>query len=290
MNILLTVGLPVSLAIIMLSLGLGLRVEDFTRIVKVPKAFAIGAILQVVVLPVLAFIVLLAVSLPPALAFGFMLLAFCPGGVTSNILTRLAGGTLALSITLTAVVSLLSVLTVPILVSWSATYFMGLDAPDVNTTSLGISMFLIAAVPVGIGVALNHLAPRVAAAIEPIFAKLAVVLFVVIVVAALASNWTLFITNLPTLGPLLIGFNIAMLAIGYGGAVLAGLSVKDGVAIALEAGQQNSTVGIAIAGIIAGASATIPEFAIPAGVYGLTMYAVALPFVWWSRRKVAAAA
>ena len=225
LDILFSVGLPVSLAIIMLSLGLGLRVGDFTRVATVPKAFAIGAVAQVILLPVIAFGLLMLVSLPPALEFGVMLLAFCPGGVTSNILTRMAGGALALSITLTAVVSLLSVVTVPLLVAWAAVYFMGLEAPEVNTTMLGISMFIITAIPVGIGVALNHLAPRFAAAIEPVFAKLAVVLFVVIVLAALLSNLELFITNLPTLGPILIGFNILMLGMGYGLAAAAGLSL-----------------------------------------------------------------
>ena len=181
-GVLLEVFLPLSLAFIMFSLGISLTIADFARVAKTPIGFSIGALAQVVLLPVIAFCLLMVFPLPPELALGVMILSFCPGGVTSNILTRLAGGTLALSITLTAVFSLLAVITVPPLVVWNAEYFMGVAAPDVQVTSLGIAMFLITAAPVGIGIACRHLMPSSADRIESGAAKIATVLFVVIVI------------------------------------------------------------------------------------------------------------
>jgi BASS family bile acid:Na+ symporter len=284
MGVLLEVFLPLSLAFIMISLGISLTIADFARVAKTPIGFSIGALAQVVLLPVIAFCLLMVFPLPPELALGVMILSFCPGGVTSNILTRLAGGTLALSITLTAVFSLLAVITVPLLVVWNAEYFMGVAAPDVQVTSLGIAMFLITAVPVGIGIACRHLMPSFADRIESGAAKIATVLFVVIVVGALASNWDVFAANIGLIGPVLILLNVIMLAVGFGLAKAAGLSHADSVAISLEAGVQNATLGIAVGGLIAGVSDGIPTLAMPSGVYGITMYFVTLPFILWMRR------
>jgi len=272
----------------MFSLGISLTIADFARVAKTPIGFSIGALAQVVLLPVIAFCLLMVFPLPPELALGVMILSFCPGGVTSNILTRLAGGTLALSITLTAVFSLLAVITVPPLVVWNAEYFMGVAAPDVQVTSLGIAMFLITAAPVGIGIACRHLMPSSADRIESGAAKIATVLFVVIVivivVGALASNWDVFAANIGLIGPVLILLNVIMLAVGFGLAKAAGLSHADSAAISLEAGVQNATLGIAVGGLIAGVSDGIPTLAMPSGVYGITMYFVTLPFILWMRR------
>ena len=287
-GVLLEVFLPLSLAFIMFSLGISLTIADFARVAKTPIGFSIGALAQVVLLPVIAFCLLMVFPLPPELALGVMILSFCPGGVTSNILTRLAGGTLALSITLTAVFSLLAVITVPPLVVWNAEYFMGVAAPDVQVTSLGIAMFLITAAPVGIGIACRHLMPSSADRIESGAAKIATVLFVVIVivivVGALASNWDVFVANIGLIGPVLILLNVIMLAVGFGLAKAAGLSHADSAAISLEAGVQNATLGIAVGGLIAGVSDGIPTLAMPSGVYGITMYFVTLPFILWMRR------
>ena len=129
---LLDIFLPLSLAFIMFSLGIGLTVADFVRVGRVFHAFLAGAVAQLVALPVVAFVLLMIFPLEPELAVGVMILSFCPGGVTSNILTKLAGGSVALSVTLTAVVSLIAVVTVPVLVGWSADNFMGLAAPDIG--------------------------------------------------------------------------------------------------------------------------------------------------------------
>lgn len=281
---LLNVFLPLSLAFIMFSLGLGLTLGDFARVVSLPKAFFAGAFSQIVLLPLIAFALLHVFSLPPELALGVMILSFCPGGVTSNLITKLAGGAVALSVTLTAVVSLVSVVTVPLLVAWSANYFMGTAAPDIDVTSLAVAMFAITAVPVAIGVFMRHAAANLAERIETTVSRIAVVLFVIIVIGALASNWTLFVSNLFELGPLLIIMNILLLLVGLGVARALSLDRGDGIAIAIETGIQNSTLGITVGSLILETANGLPPFSLPAGVYGITMYVVALPFIHWMRR------
>ncbi|MDA4845797.1 bile acid:sodium symporter family protein [Hoeflea poritis] len=285
MGILLSVFLPLSLAFIMFSLGLGLTVADFARVVARPKAFFAGAASQIVVLPVVAFLLLQLFRLPPELAVGVMILSFCPGGVTSNIITKLAGGAVALSVTLTGVVSLVSVITVPLLVAWAADHFMGQAAPDINVTALALAMFAITAVPVAIGVALRHFAASLADRIEMPVSRIALVLFVVIVIGALAANWSLFVANLVLLGPLLVVLNIVLLMLGLGIARVMGLDHADGVAIAIETGVQNSTLGITVGSLIVEAASGLPPFSLPSGVYGITMYFVAVPFIYLMRRR-----
>ena len=282
---LLSVFLPLSLAFIMFSLGLGLTVGDFARVASFPKAFFAGAFSQIVLLPLIAFALLHLFSLPPELAVGVMILSFCPGGVTSNIVTKLADGAVALSVTLTAVVSLVSVFTVPLLVAWSANYFMGTAAPDIDVTSLALAMFAITAVPVAIGVAMRFMATTLADRIEATVSKIALFLFVIIVIGALASNWSLFIANLVLLGPLLVVLNIILLLVGLAIGKALSLDRGDGIAIAIETGVQNSTLGITVGSLILEAANGLPPFSLPSGVYGITMYIVALPFVTWMRRR-----
>ncbi|MGR3679139.1 MAG: bile acid:sodium symporter family protein [Paracoccaceae bacterium] len=273
---LIDVALPLSLAVIMFSLGYGLTFADFGRVFTMPKAVLSGVVLQIIVVPAVAFVALMLVDLPPALAFGVMLLSFCPGGVTSNLLTKLAGGTVALSITLTAVVSLLSVLTVPALVSWAAMRHLGDAAPQIDVTSLSVSMFAITVVPVILGLLVRFFARSFAERTERQVSIVALVLFVVIVAAALATNWDLFTSNVGKLGPILIGLNATLLVLGVFAARTLGLSKGDGLCISVEMGVQNATVGITVAGLVAGAGG-IPEYAIPAAVYGITMYIVTIP-------------
>ena len=285
MDILINVFLPLSLAFIMFSLGLGLTVGDFARVFAQPKAFLTGIVAQVVLLPLVALALLQLFNLPPVLAVGVMILSFCPGGVTSNMITKIAGGNVALSVSLTGIVSLLSVLTVPFLVAWAVNAFMGEAAPPINVTSLAIAMFVITAVPVAIGVAIRHFAPNFAVKAERITTRLAFILFVIIVIAALAATWSTFIENLVKLGPLLMVLNALMIAVGLGVSRLAGLAGGDGKAISVETGIQNATLGITIAGLIAQGGGTLNEFALPSAVYGITMYLVTLPFVAWIRGR-----
>ena len=283
MDLLINVGLPLSLAIIMLSLGVGLHVADFRRVLTRGYPFAIGALSQVLLLPIAAFITVKLFALPPEIAVGFMLLSFCPGGVTSNILSKLAKADVALSVSLTAVISLLSMLTVPILAAWSITYFMGEDAPEVSITGLAIALFLITTLPVAIGVSLRHFAPAFAERIDAPLSKLATVLFVLIVLAALAGNWQLFIDNLGIMGAGLVTLNIALLAIGLGLARAAKLSWNESKTVSIEAGIQNSTLGITLAALITGTDSGFSPLALPSAVYGIMMYVVALPYIAWLR-------
>ena len=288
MGALLSVVLPLSLAFIMLSLGLGLTVADFARVFRRPRALLAGFLSQVVALPLIAWglIALMGQGLSPELKVGVMILAFCPGGVTSNIMTRLARGDVALSVSLTAVVSLLSVVSVPLLTAWAVGRFLAADAPNVDVTSLGLAMFAITAVPVALGVALRRLLPNLVIRAEPIVSMIATVLFVVIVVGALAANWSVFLANVVTLGPLAVALNVVTLAIGYAIARMLSLDRAGQAALAIEAGVQNATLGITVGSLIAEAASGLPPFSLPSGVYGITMYAVTLPFVWWMRTAV----
>lgn len=277
------VALPLSLAFIMFSLGFGLTPADFGRVLKMPKAVATGVVMQIAAVPLAAFILLQFFELSPALAFGVMLLSFCPGGVTSNVLTKLGGGNVALSITLTAVVSLLSVVTVPLLVSWAATTFLQADAPDINITSIAIAMFAITVLPVLLGLGARKLAAEKADQLESGMSKVAVVLFAVIVFAAIGTNWALITENFAQLGPLFVSMNVLLLIGGVLVARVIGLSGADGICIAIEMGVQNAALGIAVAGLVANA-AGITEYAVPSALYGIIMYIVTIPAIFVLRK------
>jgi BASS family bile acid:Na+ symporter len=285
MDLLINVVLPLSLAIIMLSLGIGLTVADFGRVALRPRAFAIGALCQVVLLPLTALTVTWVFGLRGELAVGLFLLALCPGGVTSNMISRLARGDVALSVSLTAVISLLSILTVPVLAAWSVRWYMGDAAPPVTVASLALAMFLITTLPVALGVLVRHLAPRFADRVEPGLTGLATALFVLIVLAALAGNWDLFLSNLASLGPALISLNLALMVLGLLIAGLFGLAWQARKTVSIETGIQNATLGITLAALISGQSEGFSTYALPSAVYGITMYLVALPFVVWFRSR-----
>lgn len=284
MDFLINVVLPLSLAFIMFSLGLGLTLADFKRVAVQPRAFATGAVAQIVLLPLVAYLIVTLFGLPGEIAVGFMLLSFCPGGVTSNMLSRLARGDVALSVSLTAVISLTSILTVPFLAAWAVGYFMGADAPDVSVTGLAVAMFLITTLPVALGVGLRAAAPALADRIEPTVTRIATILFVLIVIAALAGNWDIFIANLSTMGPALIAMNILLMLAGFGLAAALGLGWLERKTISIETGVQNATLGITLAALITGVSEGFSTMALPSAVYGITMYLVALPFLLWFRR------
>lgn len=285
MDLLINVGLPLSLAIIMLSLGIGLEAADFRRVLTRGYPFAIGAISQVVLIPLAAFTTVTMFGLPAEIAVGVMLLSFCPGGVTSNILAKFAKGDVALSVSLTAVISLLSILTVPILAAWSIDYFMGETAPEVSIGALATALFLITTLPVAIGVSIRHFARAFAVRIDNPLSTLASILFVLIVLAALAGNWQFFIENLSSIGAALIVLNITLLLIGLGLARIAKLTWDEAKTISVETGIQNSAMGITLAALITGTTTGFSPLAVPAAVYGITMYVVVTPFILWFRNR-----
>ena len=279
--------LPLILAFIMFSLGLGLRGRDFSRVLKFPVAFGVGLLNQVVLLPLVALGLAHAFGLSSVFAVGLMVLALCPGGVTSNLLARLAGGKASLSISLTALTSLLSILTVPLLVAFSVNHFMGEDAPAVDVTRLGLTMFLVTAVPVAIGMALTKRCPALTEKIAPGVSRTAVLLFVVIIIAALGKNWEVFWDNLGILGPVAVLLNVVMLGLGLASSKALRLDARDATTISIESGVQNGTLAIAVGSIVAAVEGQVlPPVTVPAAVYSITMYFVCVPFVIWRRRTL----
>ncbi len=275
------VFLPLSLVFIMFTLGLGLTVDDFKNIYRYPKAFAVGIVNQMILLPIVAFIILSFIKLPGQLAVGMMILACCPGGVTSNMITKLAKGDTALSISFTAVVSILSVATLPLIVGASMNYFLGSESPDINILSLGLAMFFITTVPVSAGLYTRTRFEDKVSSFNQIANKVSTFLFVVIVFGALASEWNTFLDNIKTLGPAIITLLMAMLVLGYGSPRLFKISPKMAITVAIESGIQNATVGITIGSMILKQEGGLSIYSLPSGVYGIVMYFVCLPFVYW---------
>jgi len=288
-NVIIDVVLPVSLAFIMFSLGIGLTLEDFSLIFREPKAFGIGMANQMVVLPLMGFAVATLAGLEGELAVGLIILACCPGGVTSNIITKLARGDTALSISYTAVVSVVTVISLPIIVGLSMDHFMGGSNADFEVLGLGLQMFVLTALPVALGMGFRSYRSDWADTIEGGVSRAAAVLFVIIVLAAIASEWDTLMDNIGTLGPAVIGLNVIMLTIGYQSAKMLDLEAVRATTVAIESGIQNASVGITVGGLIMAPAAgeTLSTLSLPSGVYGVLMYIVTLPFVWWiSQRSI----
>ena len=277
--------LPLSLVFIMFTLGIGLTIQNFKNIINQPKALVLGLINQMLLLPLIAFIILFLIKLPSEMAVGMMILACCPGGVTSNILTRIAKGDTALSISYTAIVSILTVITLPIIVGFSMEYFMGSNAPSINILSLGLTMFCITTVPVSIGLYINTKYHDFSVSFLPIANKISTILFIVIIIGALTSEWEAFINNLNLLGPAILSLIFLMLLIGYYSATLFDLNKEKSITIAIESGIQNATVGITIGNLILNQGAGLSILSLPSGVYGILMYLVCLPFVFFILKK-----
>jgi len=274
--------LPLSLVFIMFSLGLGLTIENFKDVIREPKAFTIGLINQMLLLPLFAFIIVTLFGLSPELAVGMMILACCPGGVTTNVITKLAKGDTALSISFTAVVSIATVITMPLIVGLSMQHFMDQNAPEINIFSLGLTMFLITALPVGIGLLVHSKFREFTQSFEPIAGKISTVLFVIILIGALTSEWDAFILNLNLLAPAIISLIFIMLLIGYNSSRVFKMSKKRAITVAIESGIQNGTVGITIGNLIYNhQEGGLSILSLPSGVYSILMYFVCLPFVYW---------
>ena len=273
--------LPLSLVFIMLTLGLGLTINDFTNLIYAPKAFFVGIINQMLLLPIVAFIIISILGLTEEMAVGVMILASCPGGVTSNIITKLAKGDTALSISYTAVISILTVITLPLITGFSMQHFMGVNAPELNLISLCLTMFLITALPVLFGMLVRSKFSAFANSIEPMAAKISTLLFIIIIIGALASEWHTFINNISSLAPAIILLMVIMITIGYNSSKWFSMNNQQAVTVAIESGIQNGTVGITIGNIILNPQSGLSLLSIPSGVYGILMYFICLPFVFW---------
>jgi len=277
--------LPLSLVFIMFTLGLGLTIDDFTNLIYAPRAFFVGMINQMILLPIAALFIISLMGITREMAVGIMILASCPGGVTSNIITKLAKGDTALSISYTAIVSIITIVTLPLITSFSMKHFMGADAPPLDLLSLGLTMFLITAIPVGIGMVVRFKLRIIIDSYEPTATKMSTVLFIIIIIGALLSEWNVFINNLLGLGVGMILLMVIMINIGFYSSKLFRMKNQQAVTVAIESGIQNGTVGITIGNIILNPDTGLSILSIPSGVYSILMYLIFLPFIFWYIKK-----
>ncbi|MDN3202819.1 bile acid:sodium symporter family protein [Algoriphagus sediminis] len=268
-NVLTQVFLPLSLAVIMFGMGITLKPIDFKRIFIFPKAVTLGLVNQLIILPAIAFGLIQLFGMQPELAVGMMILAACPGGATSNLITYLAKGDAALSVTLTAIASLVTVITIPIIVNFSIVYFIpGGEEQQLNVLNTVIAVLFITIIPVLLGMMVLKKAPLLAGNLERPFKIISTVFFVVIVVAALLKEKENIVNYFSQVGPVSLALNLATLGVGYFSARFLGLSIKQAKTISIESGIQNGTLGITIgATLLMNSTMTIPS-----AVYGLLMF------------------
>lgn len=275
MNFVIDIILPIALALIMLSLGLGLTVSDFTRVARQPRDFAVGAASQIVLLPLVAFAFASLWPLSPELALGVMIIAAAPGGITSNLFTSFGRGDVALSISLTAIISLVGVVTIPFIVVFAHDQFIGGDAGDISVAQTALSVFLLVTVPVAIGVAVRHFLTKTALRVHALMRKVTIGLFVLVLAGAIYSEHENAWSYLEQSGPVTLALNVVMMALAF---VLAwGLATgpRQRIAISLECGVQNATLAITLAAVLFEGTAA----AVPAATYGILSLGTALILV-----------
>jgi BASS family bile acid:Na+ symporter len=274
---------PIILALIMLGLGLGLKLEDFGRVLKTPKDFIVGFISQLIILPIVAYILILIFRAPPEIAIGVMIIAAAPGGVTSNIMTKFADGDVALSISLTAVISLLSIITVPLIIFTSAD-FLGITeiSQNISMTGIALKMFLVVTVPVILGMIIRKFAENFVASKVGIFNKLNIVLFAIFFFAAFYEEKENLVSFIMQAGLITLILNVSMMVIAYYIAKAFASGVKQMRCIALECGLQNGTLAIFVSTQIFG---TEILYVIPTAAYALIMYITGFIFIFILRKS-----
>ena len=271
---------PICLAIIMFGLGLGLTVSDFTRVVKNPKDFIVGFISQVILLPIIALILISIITLPLEIAVGVMIVAAAPGGVTSNILTKFAGGDVALSVTLTAVVSLLSILTVPFIV-FNAADFIGLEiTKEISMINIAIKMFFVVTVPVIFGMIVRSLMSDFIISKTLIIQRISVILFLIVFISIWIEEWDRIISFITRAGLIALILNLTMIFIGYYIAKIFASGIPQRKCISLECGLQNGTLAVFVA------TQLFDEivYMVPTAAYALVMFVTSIFFVLLVRK------
>ena len=283
-NFLTTVFLPLSLLVIMFGMGLGLTLNDFKRVFAEPKGAIAGLIAQLILLPLVGFTLAVMFSLSPELAVGVTILAACPGGPTSNMITYLVKGNVALSVTLTAISSLITVFTIPLIVNFSMQNFLGeattLQLPVVKTI---LQIAVITLIPVAIGMLIHRYRPKFAAKAEKMVKWLSLFFLTLIIVGLLVKERANVVSFFYQIGGVMLTLNIVMMFIGYGVANVSKLDRPSARAIAIEVGIQNGTLAIAIAS--SSAWLNTPTMAIPAAIYSLVMYPTSGVFAWFVRQR-----
>ena len=277
MGIITDIFLPLALAFIMFALGLGLTGADFFRVLKQPKDFLVGAISQIILLPIIAFILIKIWPISPELAIGVMIIAAAPGGVTSNILTSFAKGDVALSVSLTAIISLLSVITVPFIIITSLNLLdLNNVSQNISLTNMALSMFLIVTLPVILGMIIKKILSNFVLSFEPIAKKISIFLFVLVLIGAILAERNNVIAYFAQAGLITLVLNVVMMIVAFYVAQLLGSGVAQKKCIAIECGLQNGTLAIFVATTLFGGGV----YLIPAATYSLIMFATSLIFVF----------
>ncbi|MGJ4751781.1 bile acid:sodium symporter family protein [Leptospira kmetyi] len=280
-NLLTTVFLPIALGIIMLGMGMTLTIDDFKRIFVLPKAVITGLTLQLLLLPVTGWLIASVSGLPGELAVGLMLLAICPGGATSNLITHLAKGDVALSITLTAITSCVTVISIPFLLNVSMHHFLGAGQMiELNIPQTILQIFLITVLPVALGMFLNAKKPELSQRFEKTVKILSGVFLVLIIAGAIVRERQNIIPYFIKVGPASLALNLITMTLGFLGATLMKVTQSQRTSITIEVGIQNGTLGITIASTIL----NNPAMAIPSAIYSLIMFATGAIFSLWMHR------
>ena len=283
MGIVTDVVLPLALAFIMFALGLGLTFDDFVRVAKQPRDFLVGAASQLVLLPVVGLVLVSIWPMAPELALGLMIIAAAPGGVTSNILTSFARGDVALSISLTAIVSLLCVVTVPFIVVFSYGYLVGDAATaDISVAGLAVNVFLIVTVPVVLGLLVRRFAAGFAIRFERQARRISAVLFVLVLAGAIFQERDNIVPYFAQAGLVTLVLNVVMMVLAWAIAKACASGIRQRIAISIECGLQNGTLAIAVSTLAFGGGLTV----VPAATYSLIMFATALILIGAIRRSV----
>jgi BASS family bile acid:Na+ symporter len=269
-----TIGLPVALGIIMLGLGLSLTLADFARVLKQPKAVIIALLCQLVLLPAICFGLVLAFQLPPILAVGMMMLAASPGGTTANLYSHLFRGDIALNISLTAVNSVIAVITLPIITNFAIAYFQPFDDRLGLQWSKALEVFAIVLLPVAVGMIVRRFWPKFAAGMDKPVRIASVVILVVVIAGAVASNWTLLVSNFTQLALITVLFCLISLTVGFFVPRMLRVGKRQAIATSFEIGIHNATLAIVIAQSVLGSV----ELSLPAAVYGVLMFFIAFGF------------
>ena len=267
---------PFALAIIMFGLGLGLEIKDFLRIIKVPRDFLVGFISQVIFLPIIAFILIKIIPLPIEIAIGVMVIAAAPGGVTSNILTKFANGDVALSVTLTAVVSILSIITVPLIVFGSADLLGFTEIKkNISMISIALKMFFVVTVPVIFGMIVRSLMTNYIISKTIMIQRLSVILFLIVFISIWVEEWDKIVSFLSRAGLIALILNLTMIFLGYYLAKYLTSGIAQRKCISLECGLQNGTLAVFVA------TQLFDEivFMVPTAAYALIMFITSIFFV-----------
>jgi BASS family bile acid:Na+ symporter len=268
---------PIALALIMLGLGLGLTIQDFTRVAKQPKDFFVGLLCQLILLPIIAFILIKILNTPLELALGVMIIAAAPGGVTSNILTKFANGDVALSVSLTAIISLISIISVPFIVFKSADLLqVNYSLAEISMIGISLKMFIVVTLPVIIGMIIRKFATNFIITNNNLIQKISITLFVIVFLAIWVEERENILSYLAQAGLITLILNVVMMVTGFYVAKMFATGIEQRKCISLECGLQNGTLAVFVA------TQTFNDVAymVPTAAYALIMFVTAIIFAF----------